>query len=701
MRADLQNFKYAASVSLRGLGFQVFSGAVMLVYAAIARDGAGYILSAFLGVGVLAWLTLFIVFDQHRRERIEAMEAEALASAPGAGGSVFEGQEDFRPAAKRLAALYKVFVPASSILIGLILLGVGAWQGIKAYQAEQVFRFAVSTKPGWALGLGAAMAVLGFIGARYVAGLSKVGVWANLRGGAAWTIGSTLAWGALALAHMIDYVGTDTFVKHLAITASAFMVLIGLETFVNFVLAVYRPRRAGESPRPAFDSNVLALFATPDRVIKSVGGAISYQLGFDVTKGWLWQLLSRRMPLLLGVGLVVLWLLTSIVTVEPHQRAMILRWGRPVQSDVAPGLHFKAPWPIDTVYVPEYYTKDDKGRLRLQDRTVTGLRRVELGTNPPANKDAVLWTNDHIGEEVWQYVRIGGGKESRGLTDVAVVSVEMPMQFTVTNVEVFDRLGPPEQREAYLRAVARREVTRFFQTASLDEVLGGDRAELSAAIRGRVQMALDALNPGPDGKPLGAGVQVQFLAISGSHPPKDIANSFEGPVQASQRREARVSAAETEAAVRLTQVAGNSDLARSLVAEIARHDELRNQAKLAQGTPGAAPLAAQLAEQEIRITGMLGEAGGSAGAAISTARAARWSTHMTARRDAVRYAGQLAVYEASPEVFMLSKYFETLRGVMKDARVYIVPDRVATIRTDLDLTAKDTGMDIFRDKDTN
>lgn len=74
---------------------------------------------------------------------------------------------------------------------------------------------------------------------------------------------------------------------------------------------------------------------------------------------------------------------------------------------------------------------------------------------------------------------------------------------------------------------------------------------------------------------------------------------------------------------------------------------------------------------------------------------------MTARRDAVRYAGQLAVYEASPEVFMLSKYFETLRGVMKDARVYIVPDRVATIRTDLDLTAKDTGMDIFRDKDTN
>ena len=181
---------------------------------------------------------------------------------------------------------------------------------------------------------------------------------------------------------MIDYVGTDTFVKHLAITASAFMVLIGLETFVNFVLAVYRPRRAGESPRPAFDSNVLALFATPDRVIKSVGGAISYQLGFDVTKGWLWQLLSRRMPLLLGVGLIVLWLLTSIVTVEPHQRAMILRWGRPVQSDVAPGLHFKAPWPIDTVYVPEYYTKDDKGRLRLQDRTVTGLRRVELGTNP-------------------------------------------------------------------------------------------------------------------------------------------------------------------------------------------------------------------------------------------------------------------------------------------------------------------------------
>jgi modulator of FtsH protease HflK len=700
MRADFQNYRSAAAVSLKGLVFQAMSALGMLAYAAWAKDSAGYTASVFVAMGVVAWLTLFIVYDQHRRERIEAMEAEALAAAPGGGTSVFESREDFRPAAKRLAGLYRFFVPIVSIAMGVVLVGVGVWRFLQAIDIEPVGNF-ISSKPGWALGLGISVAALGFVGARYVAGLSKQAVWTNLRGGAAWTIGSSLAWLLLALAHLIDYIGPDWGVKFLPHVVAGLMVLVGVETFANFLLMVYRPRRAGETPRPAFDSNVLALFATPDRVVKSVGGAISYQLGFDVTKGWLYQLLSKRLSMLAGVGLAVVWLLTCVVIVQPHQEAMILRWGAPIRTEVQPGFHFKAPWPIDSVYVPEYFARDDKGRLKLRDRTVTGLRRIELGTNPPATTEPILWTNDHIGDEIWQYVRIDDRGRGTGLTDIAVISAEIPMQYTVSDVRLFDELAPPEQRDQYLRSVARREVTRFFQKLTLDEVLGGDRGELSSRLRAQVQAALDRLNPDPKtGQPRGAGISINYLAITGVHPPKDVAPAFETPVQAAQRREANIASAQTEAARRLTEVVGDTALADRIVAEIAAHDAINARLKGAAG-PDRAALTSQLAEQEIKITSLLQSAGGSASATLSAAKATRWNKHMSARREAVRYAGQLAFYTAAPEVFELARYYETLREAMRGARLYIVPDSPADRRFDLDLSEKDVGFDIFRSKDSN
>ena len=60
-------------------------------------------------------------------------------------------------------------------------------------------------------------------------------------------------------------------------------------------------------------------------------------------------------------------------------------------GDIGPGLHFKAPWPIDSVYVPEYYTtvvKDGKGRIEMVDRTATGMRTIDLGTSLPGTNGA-------------------------------------------------------------------------------------------------------------------------------------------------------------------------------------------------------------------------------------------------------------------------------------------------------------------------
>ncbi len=687
MRADYLTYRRATSESVRGLLLQAVLAIGLLLYGAIVKDTAALAASAFIGIGCLGWLTLAIIYDQHRRERIEAIEAEALAAGPAAGTSVFETQDEFLPAARRLAGLYKFFLPIMSLLIGALLAGVGAWMFIAGKNFLESSRGGeVPGHAGWAMGIGISIAALGFVYARYTAGLAKVPAFANLRAGSSFAVGAALLGLTLAVAKFIDYVGTDAVVRSLRVVFPGFLVVIGIEVFVNFVLGVYRPRKAGETPRPAFDSRLLGFVAAPDKIAQSINEAINYQLGFDVTSGWFYKLLSRWALPLLVFGLVIVWAMSSIVIVQPHQRAMILRFGSPVHDNLGPGAHLKMPWPIDTVYVPEYFTRDSNGRLRVADRTATGLRILDLASSPSASKDPILWTNDHAGVEIYQYVRASGYEQGADLADLALVSAEIPMHYVVENVKLFDELAPPEKRDDLLKAVAQEELTLYFQRVVLDDVLGARREQISRELRARIQAAFNALNPDENGDPRGAGVKVVFLSIVGVHPPKDVAVSFEGPVMADQRREANIDDARAYAIEKLAQYVGNVSLARTIINEIDAFERM--------STERAAPEA--LEAQELKIQALIETAGGGAAKVLAEARAERWAKHMGTRGAAARHEGQLALYNAAPEYFRASRYFDALAQAMRGTRVYVTSDDVPTPRFDIDLKSKDMGVDIFQ-----
>lgn len=698
MRADLQTYRSAASASIKGLFFQLALTLATFAYSFWGKDSAASSGAVFMGVGLIAWLALAIVYDQHRRERIEAMENDALSSSPMGGTSVFESREDFRPAAARLASLYKWLFPIASILCGLLLVGLGIMRFLASKQMIDI-QFVQPTKSGWALGLGITFAALGFVVARYAAGLAKQPVWANLRAGAAFAVGSSLIWLAIAIGHMVQFIGTDAVVRLLPLIIPVFMAVIGAEILLQFLLTMYRPRGTGELPRAAFESRLLGFAAAPDRIAQSISDAINYQLGFDVTSGWAFRLLSRSVAPLILAGVFVTWLMSAVVVVRPHQRAMILRYGNPQpgRDDLGPGWHFKWMWPIESAYVPEYFTRDTRGRYHLVDRTVTGLRRVELGTLPPATAEPILWTNDHLGEEVWQYVRISDDARGSGLADIAAVSVEIPMQFSISNVYLYDLLGAPEVRDDHIRSVARREVTRFFQAYTLDDILGGDRAALSGKLRQSVQAALDNMNPDEGGKPRGSGVQIAFLGITGAHPPKETAADFETPIQAAQRREANISAAETDALERLTEAAGDAATARLIVAEIDTLERLREQ----RGTGDRDANARSIVEQEIKVQTLLRNAGGEAATSLAVAGADRWNKHMSARALASRYTGQVALWEASPDLYRTTKFFDAFRESIRDARLYVVSDSVEQLNGVLDLKDVNLGVDVFTPKNDN
>ncbi|MBX3390461.1 MAG: hypothetical protein KF691_13510 [Phycisphaeraceae bacterium] len=691
MRADYLSYQKATGVSFLGMAIQGVAAAALVIYAALANDHSAMTVGLFAAVGVVAWLALGIVFDQARRERIEAIEVETLGR-DAASASVFESTgDDFKVAARRLRAMYRVFFPIVSVLIGGALITIG-WIGYTKGWALRNNHDAPAMR-GWAMSVEAGVAAAMFLLARYAGGMARQPVWANLRAGGAMAAGVSLMCIAIFAAHIADIVGPDGPLRYLRFILPIVLMVLGAEVFLNFLLEIYRPRKAGDIPNPAFNSRLLGFFAAPEAVAKSINEAINYQLGYDVSSTWLYRLLSRAvLPLLLG-GALVLWGLSCFTVVLPYQRAMVLRFGKPVMNDVGPGLLIKWPWPIDQVVIPVEILRNEKGEEIGTAETTTGLREISLATQAPTGSGAILWTNDHAREEVYQLVRPSGSAglqsaESTGAArDLSVLSLEIPLVYSISNVELFEELGAPSVRDDLLRATAQREIIRYMATLSVDDILGPKRAEVNQDLTERIETAFARLNPGPDGKGRGPGIQIVRLGVAGVHPPKKVANDFEAVVGAEQNRQAKIDRARADAIKILTDVVGSVGLSDQIIADFDALDKLR----------AANASAKEINEKEFAIQKLLDQAGGAAAGFIAEAKADRWKRHMGEWARSERYAGQLASFLASPEVFKASLYFDALKVVMADSRVYITSDRIPDLRLTTQLFDRQSGTDVFRE----
>ena len=70
MRTD--HFAYGQATRVAGFGFflQLFIGLTLLIFGLIAQDTVFTISSMYVLIGLLVWLSLIIVFHQHKLERL-------------------------------------------------------------------------------------------------------------------------------------------------------------------------------------------------------------------------------------------------------------------------------------------------------------------------------------------------------------------------------------------------------------------------------------------------------------------------------------------------------------------------------------------------------------------------------------------------------------------------------------------------------
>src|ERR1051325_698807 len=424
------------------------------VAARYANSLAGLVNVVFIGIGFLVAAVSWFQMRLEERERLEKLELDELAKGH-ATSALFEAKDaEVFPAQRSREQFERFFVPVFTILLC-------AGQGAAAF-----FFWRWLSQPATATELKESTAGMFFFGAfflalfivgRFSANKARLDNERLLRPGAAYMLLNAYLCLVVALGIVVVQAGVPRADLYVARGLCVLLGLVAVETLVNLVLEIYRPRVKGKVERPLYESRLVGLLGQPEGLITTATQALDYQFGFKVSETWFYRLfVERALFWFIGLQVAALILSTSMVFIDAGEQGILERFGKPVpgRTVLNPGAHPKWPWPIDHVY-----------RFRTEQ-----IQSFEIGTAPDAERQegpVVLWTVQHTKEDnflvanrvpVAAAAAEGQGAEKR-TPPVSLLTGTLPIQFQITNV--FNWAYNNEDAGSLLEDLASREIVRF------------------------------------------------------------------------------------------------------------------------------------------------------------------------------------------------------------------------------------------------
>lgn len=476
-------------------------------------------------LGVLVAAVSYFQTRLEESERLEKLEYDELNKTANKAALFTANEADVLPARRSREQFERFLVPIFSIL----LLALQIWAVYAMWQKLAKATPAAVETTRLPLAIYGISAMVLFLLGKYSTGLARLEGARLLRPAASYLLLgaylsflSTVAIGATELG----------FPKFDLYFAKALTVLIGItavETLFNLILEIYRPRVRGQTARLLYDSRLVGLLGQPEGLFTTAAQALDYQFGFKVSETWFYRFMERAIAWIILAQLGILWLSTTFVIVEPHEQALLERFGKPVtgRGVLEPGFHFKAPWPVDTVY--RYSTRE------IQSFVIGVVPDPEM-----ENQRTLTWTRPHNKTEYDLLVATapsgngeGASATGRGATDQAVpvnlLTASIPVQYQITNLLAWAY----NHVDAHLlfEGLANREVVRYFVNIDLNELMGAGRLDAARVLRDRIQTRADEAK---------LGVNVVFVGLQDIHPPVKVAKEYEAVIGAMQEKETNV-----------------------------------------------------------------------------------------------------------------------------------------------------------------
>ena len=522
------------SKALINLMALLVGGVASYVVARYGNSLAGLTAVIFMGIGVLVAAVSWFQLRLEEHERLEKLEFDELTKSASSAALFNPKETEVFPAQRSREQFERFFVPIFTVLVFLLQAG-GAllmWRWLGRTMPTRL------VEPGICLGLFAMFGLVLFILGKYSTQLARFENLRLLRPGATYLLMSAYLCGIIALVFVGVILEVPNVDLYTARVLSAVLMLVALETLINLILELYRPRVKGRVERPVYESRVVSLLGQPESLFTTAKETLNYQFGFEVSETWFYRLTVQWLPWLVVFQFVVLLLSTCFVFIDTGEQAMLEHFGKPI-AVLSPGAHLKCPWPIDKVY--RYPTQ------RIQTFNVGFTPDMNTVANP-----VVLWTVPHNNEvnflvanrQTESSLADTNTADKRRAPPVSLLTVSIPVQFQITNLEEW--VYNNEEPETLLQHVATREVVRYLVSVDLDEIMSRGRSEAANILRDRIQSAANKHE---------MGANIIFVGLQDIHPPSKVAPDYEKVVASIQTREANILAARAEA-IRTNALAG-------------------------------------------------------------------------------------------------------------------------------------------------
>ncbi|MFC1636369.1 protease modulator HflK [Planctomycetota bacterium] len=603
----------------------------------------------------LIWLVLSLQFHQRALAEQEKLDASQLVKDKGTSTIFQAGSERatlFDAAQRRLEIFEKWFIPIFAGLIAVYQVAIGLYllsaaEGAVETELKQPLLCCICM---------VAIAFVSFLISRYATGMSREPVWKPLRAGGSSLLGVAVLCFVLAVALAATYLFKRLWpVNVLALVVPGLLVVLGVETALNIVLDIYRPRLKGRYSRSAFDSRLLGTINEPGGILRSVADAIDYQFGFQVSQTWFYKLLEQAIVPLALFAVVTLYLLSCIVVVEPGEQAVIEHFGSPADDAndvrlVGPGLRVKWPWPVDVVY--RYPTE------RISQISIGFV--PEIDPNGQVAHKPLLWGEGHHKAEYKLLVanEQGPTESGAGTVPVSIVIAAVPVQYRINDLYSF--VYNHQEPERLLESICYRELTKFAASAKIEveqetdteqSLIGMGRAQAGKTLTERIQAAA---------KEAKLGVEIVFVGLQGVHPPVEVAADYQKVIGAFQTKQRLILEAKAERNRILGMLVGSVEKAEALYDLALKYQQAEE-----SGSP------AEIEEIGKQLDRAFEQAKGVIFKTLRDAQNHAFKKEVLAEATGLQFAGQLDAYKAAPEIYVHEQWLAMLEA-LGDIRKYVV-----------------------------
>ncbi|HEX4024210.1 MAG TPA: SPFH domain-containing protein [Steroidobacteraceae bacterium] len=287
--------------------------------------------------------------------------------------------------------------------------------------------------------------------------------------------------------------------------------LVALELALRALARLFVPAPAAAGAKAVSDSLLVGLLTGGPR---APGTLLRTHFGLDFARSWALSFLSAAvLPALLGTALLC-WALSGLKLIDLGHRGVYERFGAPV-AVYGPGLHLLLPWPMGRLRLVDY------GTIHSVPIGVDQTTQQNLPAEPMVGAEAVaplslnrLWESVHADQAHYLVASEGTGEQGFQSVDTEIfVLYRIGLTDAAARESVYTLADP----QALIRETASSLVLRYFNSRTLEEVIGARRQNIAGMLRDELAVDIASYH---------AGVDIVSVLIEEIHPPVGAAQAY-------------------------------------------------------------------------------------------------------------------------------------------------------------------------------